>query len=331
MKMNLPQFFIVGAPKAGTTTLYHWLRQNPKIFMPDNKEPAYFCHFGKNCGRLTSLQPTPVFSREEYVSLFLPAPREAKAGEASTGYLSWPVAAKSIKDFNANAKIIIVLRHPVYRAYSEHWHLIRDAHETQTFEASLALEGERKATHWPPLFWHIQRSLYAASVERYFETFGRSHVKVYLYDDLQTHAEAFFESVQKFIGVPPIRIPNSDRHNRSFDIRNRWLQRSVVHPAPRLKRWANRVLPDGVRNGLRQFLLQANQKAYPPLSNNLVQELMDKHFRQDVLDLQKLIGRDLSHWLSIHRAGLLHGTGLEVDTFGNVRTASKTYHTPHSP
>ena len=102
-----PGFFIVGAPKCGTTSFYHYLRQHPQIFMPDNKEPHYF---GSD---LKKRSDEFIKTEEEYLSLFKDADSSQMAGEASTFYLYSKAAQKEIKGFNPHAKIIIMLRNPI--------------------------------------------------------------------------------------------------------------------------------------------------------------------------------------------------------------------------
>ena len=210
MTNNLPDFYIVGAPKCGTTTIYNWLRQHPAVYMPELKEPSFFCGFKKDWkGPMADhLRKIVVSSFDEYKSLFNDAPENAKKGEATVHYLHSQEAVTNIKKATPNARIIIVLRNPVHRAFSEHMHMIRDGHEDKTFMESLALEEKRRTENWFPSFFHIQRSLYFTAVSRYLDAFGRENVQIHIFETLRESPETVFNSVLDFIDVPriPIRI-----------------------------------------------------------------------------------------------------------------------------
>lgn len=137
--MTRPNFFIVGAPKCGTTSLYEYLRSHPQVFMPEKKEPE---HFSDDLDWRNVMLRHRVADRDDYLSLFDPAPAHAAAvGEASTWYLFSEAAAGAIHDFNPEARIIIMLRDPVKMMYSLHGQFLKDCNEViEDFAQAIAAE-----------------------------------------------------------------------------------------------------------------------------------------------------------------------------------------------
>ena len=115
-----PNFIIVGAPKAGTTALYHYLNQHPKVYLSKIKEPGYFRSFIPE-----NIIPLPITSKEKYLELFSDVKKEVAVGEASTVYLNDPGTVKIIHDAIPDCKIIIMLRDPIERTYSSYFQLRR--------------------------------------------------------------------------------------------------------------------------------------------------------------------------------------------------------------
>ena len=144
---KIPNLFIVGAPKCATTSLHHYLQQHPDIAMCKIKEPHFFCtDFHRECDTFHQA-PTLFEIRDEsaYLSLFSHWKGEKIVGESSTSYLYSQTAADHIYDFNADAKIIIVLREPVSLLYSWHSHLVNNREETiDDFKSALSAEHEKK-------------------------------------------------------------------------------------------------------------------------------------------------------------------------------------------
>ena len=175
-----PDFFIVGAPKAGTSSLYNYLLQHPSVFLSEPKEPHFF-HNRRSPG-------SPVLGEkdlEEYLRLFEGVPDDVRAGEASTSYLYSANAAWEIKNVFPDAKIMMILRNPVDRAYSQYWNHVRDGNEQLSFEKALRDEPERiKNRRWCGSYY-VAGGRYAEQVARYLEVFGRDAVKVYLFEELQ--------------------------------------------------------------------------------------------------------------------------------------------------
>ncbi len=292
--MRKPNFFIVGAPRCGTSAMYAYLGKHPEIFTARNKEPHFF-----GSDNIYPRRPT----LKQYLACFAGADGRKRVGEASTSYLFSRLAAGEIKEFSPSARIIIMLRDPVETMYSIHGMVLyyRDE-DIEDFEAALAAEVDRKqGLRWPK--WpHIVNYLYyrdavryTGQVRRYFDQFGRENVHVIVYDDFAAWpAKAYRETLQ-FLGVDPNFQPQLESINSSRKARSKPLQHFLLHP--RLAALRERVLPrrldEIVFGGLRG--LNTVQSPRPPMDPELKRKLKAE-FRPEVERLSTLLGRDLTHW-----------------------------------
>jgi hypothetical protein len=279
----LPTFLIVGAAKAGTTSLYEYIRQHPEAFMPEVKEPHYFIN-----GHL--------IDRDSYSQLFVKGIHKKARGEASTGYLYSPESPEWIRGELGEIKIIVLLGNPADRAFSLYnWMVMEGYEKSPTFEDALRREPERfadedfriSAPHFFPDYLSYRTGLYCEQVTRYLDTFGRDHVGVWLFEELVRKPCEVCAEVFEFLNIDPRFVPNIGVHNRSrlpwstslqFWFRNRapaCLGRRVVGHAMRLN-------------------LECGHRAIKP--NAVLHSLLER-YREDIGRLQKLIGRDLCCWL----------------------------------
>lgn len=292
-----PDFFIVGAPKCGTTALWTWLRQHPEIFMPERKEPNFFC---------SDLEISRAIRDEDaYLALFAPARDEKRLGEASVWNLFSRRAAGAIRAFNEAASIIIMLRSPVEMLYSLHGQRFFSGYEADP-DFATALERGR-SSNGCALFeasglleapFCRELGLYAEQVERYLETFGEERVQVIVYDDLQADPRGAYQATLRFLGVDPSFVPALSRVNAGVRVRMPFLHRLVRTP-PRPIRFAARALvPRLTRQRLAARITAANSGTgvRPPLPAGLRRSLQDQ-FAPDVARLGALLGRDLGHWV----------------------------------
>ena len=204
--MNKPNFFIVGAAKSGTTTLYDYLKDHPEVFMPKDdlhKEPSHFSN-------LITWYKNP----NKYFPLFDDAkPQQRWIGEASTAYLSDPSAAGNIHKYDPNARIIIILRNPADRAYSMYCWMVQEGYEyVSSFEKALAAE-ERRARKKIPNFWepqyyynylYFRAGLYYEQVKRYMELFP-GKVLVMTFEELVASIKTDYAPVREFLQIGPHR------------------------------------------------------------------------------------------------------------------------------
>ena len=296
--MPAPTFFIVGAPKCGTTSLNDYLRQHPDIFMPERKELHYF---GSDLRFVKSERPT----REEYLANFAAAKPGQIAGEASVWYLFSEMAAKEIQAFCPAAKIIIMLRNPADMMYSLHSQYLFESNENLAdFAEALAAEEERsQGRRLPPNSNYREGLLYrrvasfAQQVRRYLDVFPREQVMIIDFDDFSRDTARVYAEVLQFLGVDPSFRCEFEVRNPNKQVRSRFLHSFLNNPGT-LAILLGRLIPKSFRRSLVSRLKSANSPAAPrpPLSPELRAEL-NREFAAEVEELGVLAGRDFSKWL----------------------------------
>lgn len=259
---------LIGAPKAGTSTLARLLDRQPEICMGAEKEPRFFTDFASRRwsgpgaeGFLRSL----VHDEAGYAALFRNCPRDAWRLDASTDYLACSAARARLRAW-ANrhpTRLICILRDPVERAISQYKHTLRDLLETRALGAALDLEQDRRARGWQPLFWHLRRSRYHADVTAWRKLFGRD-LLLLDFKDLD-EPDHLIRRIRGFLGLPPgaaqkVAAADGSRapviENRSYAYRSvrieRWLRRpGIVGKA----RW---LLPAALRARSLALIRHAN-------------------------------------------------------------------------
>jgi hypothetical protein len=296
--MKRPDFFIVGAPKCGTTAMIDYLKQHPEVFVPDRKELDFF---GSDL-RFHRYR----LSEAEYLAFFSGATTEKRAGEGSVWYLRSERAATEIKDFSPSARIIIMLRNPVEMLAALHSQRVYDGNEDiEDFADALAAEKDRRQGLRLPsgasdVFGCFYRDTakYAEQVERYFAVFGEKRVRVIIYEDFANGTERAYRETCRFLEVddtfhPTIRVVNARKRVRSPALRE-FLRRPP--PAAGWLLRALRLRPD--RNGgYKGWLRRVNSSSHslrtldPGVRRRLQGEL-----EPEVQRLSALLGRDLRHW-----------------------------------
>lgn len=295
-----PNFFVIGAGKSGTTSLYYYLKQHPQVFMSPVKEPKFFTAAVRNLefnGPGDQRVVTDTISSEDaYLELFSGACDELVRGEASTIYLSTDGTAEHMARRVPHARLVAVLRHPADRAYSAFMHLRRDGYETlESFQDALDAEEERVRQGYY-YHWRLRgRGYYGHYLKAYYEHFPSEQIKVFLYEDLLASAEDVMSEIFRFLEVDDsFRVDTSARHNQSGVPRNQSMQNFLTKPHP-LKEWAKGIIPE--RLGHRVIsMLQPGLVSRPGLSPEARKRLTED-YREDILLLQDLIQRDLSNWL----------------------------------
>jgi hypothetical protein len=302
--MTLPNFLIIGAQKAGTSAIYAYLSQHPQVFASEIKEPAFFA-FERVEVSFAGPDDAPalrytVRDLERYRELFRKVGDKPRAGEASTIYMYAPQAAERIRHYIPNAKLIAVLRDPVDRAYSAYRHLVRDGRETLSFEEGLAAEPSRTAANWHPIFHYKQRGFYGDQLRRFFELFSREQIAVYTYDEFKAAPGALLKSMFVFLDIDPDFQPDmSVRYNVSGIPRSRFLHALIGRPS-RAKDLAKRLLPAGAMR-LHAALMSRNIEVSEPKIARETDRALREEYREDIVQLESLIGRDLSAWRTVRQ------------------------------
>ena len=275
--MTLPNFLIIGAPKAGTTSLYSYFREHPAIFMPDLKEPRFFGYEGQD-DRIRF----PIRTLEEYAALFEGVTTETAIGEATPHYLVYPVAAQRIRDLLPEVRLIASLRDPVERAYSVYQMNLRNKGVNAGVPFVEAIRSD-----------HNLRETYADMLARYVALFPPEQLKVILLEDLEADPRGTVRSLFAFLGVDPDFVPDLSKiANPGGEPRNKLLHGLLSDP--RLRVMSRGLLPRGLVDRLRD--MRSRNLAKQPLGPEDRRAAIGL-FRDDILRTQDLIGRDLGAWL----------------------------------
>lgn len=274
--MRGPNFLIIGSQKAGTTTLYHVLRQHPQIYLPEKKELNFFFHDD------FYQQGWDAYSR-----YFENAPSEALAiGEASPGYICHPQAPQRIARHLPDTRLILTVRHPVRRAYSQYWDNRRHLSETLTF--AKAAEHYLEDDYHPGRRGYFSRGVYWRYIQRYLDFFPRERLLVLVFEDLQRDPETFYRRIFTFLGVDPdFQADFSARHNPARIWHNPFYRYFLDHPR------ATRYLPRKAR----RLVMWGRQIPwrYPPMEPALYERLQAFYAPWNAA-LADFLGRDLHEW-----------------------------------
>jgi hypothetical protein len=311
----IPNFFLVGAPKAGTTSLYQFLGQHPEIYLSPIKEPGYFAGELRPENFRPDLQPRmmgelratreflagPMLEQRyggfvvdwtDYLRLFVRAENQKAIGEGSVHYLWSPSAARNIAARIPGARILMLLRDPSSRAYSQYLHGVTAGVIGTTFREHVEL-GLHHGPQFDETHPFLELGMYSEQISRYLEAFPREQVLIRLYEDYRDRKEGTMREVLEFLGVDPtVRLDTSGRHREARVPRNLrlgyWLKRAGIWQRGRA------LLPWRLRAVVRSAALRPRQelKMEPEDRSFLV-----AYYRADIEKLAKLIGRDLSAWL----------------------------------
>lgn len=298
---RLPDFFIVGAARAGTSCLWRWLQQHPDVFMPDEKEPSHFCH------ELTPWAPL-YKDRDAYAALFAGRPEKA-IGEASIAYLACPESPGLIRQACPDARIITILRSPAERLFSGYGFLCRYGLEwLYPFEKAVAAEPTRQRLgeqtgncygFWPRAFLYQGGGRYAEAVQRYIDTFPKEQLLWLLYDDLCADPAATLEQICQFLDVQPPDTPRMSRTNESaFPLSTR-LQFALARLDKSYYLLHGKRKPDLWDRGCKK-LMGINRRLGRLRTVTLAPEtraMLQEECHDDIIATGKLIGKDLSAWL----------------------------------
>ena len=277
-----PNFFIVGAPRSGTTSLYEYLRRVPGVYMSPVKEPHYFApgtrerYLGRP--RLPFARHSRVRSQGEYLNLFKNVKDEVAVGEASASYLSDPEAPGRIKEAVPSARIIMILRDPVERAHSHYLLDAGNGWQRAPFEEAARLD------------LYVEPSLYAKQAQRYLDAFGSDHVKILIFEEFIQHPREAVSEVLKFLDVnaeAPAIV--GEIHNSFWTPRWPFIGRIMQSRLPRIA--MRLVFHPRTRRLIRRQVL--GRKASKPPMSEKARRFLEEVFRSDVLRLEQILGRSL--------------------------------------
>jgi Sulfotransferase family len=309
VRSRVPDFFIVGHFKSGTSSLYEMLRAHPQIFMPDAKEPRYLA--GDMRARYSYKRgPDYPDTFEQYVSLFAAAAPGQLVGEASAGYLWSQTAAANIAALAPDARIIAILRDPAAFLRSFHIQLLQSHIESKTdLRKALSLEDARRRgkripfrSHLPQLLQYSEQVRYVEQLRRYHAHFPRERVRVLIYDDFRDDNDGTVRGVLSFLGVDDtqpiekVQVKVTRRYVRSqlVDDATYWLPRGEGGVPARVAKAAIKTVTsrDQRRAAVKLLRRHVVLGEPAPADEALMQELRAR-YKPEVAALSEYLGRDL--------------------------------------
>ncbi len=287
--MNKPNFIILGAPKGGTTSLYGYLSQHPDVCLAEPKETYFFLSEEYEKGL------------EFYWDKYFKGWTGQKAiGEATPSYLGVPIAAPRIKECLPEARLIATLRNPVDRVYSAWWMHYCMGNETRSFEEVIQLNFERikAGIMFSQPVSPVEFGYYAQQINRYLDLFPRSQFKIVFFEDLLKDPHSVVQGVCTFIGVEPISLDtDATAWNVGMDTSENaakifgWF--SYLARGLGIRSVTSQEMRENLKRKIASFLSVFGRK--PRLSKEMRKVLIE-HYYSHNRELEKLTGRDLSHW-----------------------------------
>ncbi len=301
--MVQPSFFLVGAPKCGTTAFCTYLDQHSDVFISKPKELNYFDTDLKTKQRVSGLS--------EYLSKFSEG-KDKICAEGSTSYLYSKVAAENIYRFNPDAKIIIMLRDPIVVMQSFHSQLLFNgsSENVQDFATAIALEPERKLGRHipqrcivPEMLLYREVVSFSNQVQRYLDRFGSQQVKVIVFEDFKEKTATVYRETLEFIGADPTFEASFVRINSNKKARNTFVQSLVKYPPKNVLEFGKYLLP--IPRSWRRYMLEKakqglknlnTQKTSRPPVDAALKKQLKAELKSEIQQLEGLIDRDLNAW-----------------------------------
>ena len=313
----MPDFFIAGHHKCGTTALYEMLRRHPQIYMPDRKEPKFFASdLRQRTQRADTGDPETL---DEYLSLFADASPEQRAGEASPLYLWSQTAASEIAQVQPAARILAVLREPASFLRSLHLHWLLHHVETEKdFQRAISFEEDRRqgrriprSSYWPQALLYSDQVRYVEQLRRFHAVFPQDQVLVLIYDDFRRDNEATVRRVLRFLDVDdttPLQLIETNRTKVQVRaVRLDALVRTVYTARGPLSRTAKTAVRTLAPERLRRDAFQAARRRVvwseprPPDERFMLE--LRRRFRGEVVALSEYLSRDLVSLWGYDRLG----------------------------
>lgn len=291
--MNLPNCVIAGVPKSGTTSLYHYLGQHPDVYVTGKKEPRYLLIDTDESGREIGMDPNTPFEHlpikiknfDDYVALFDGVAGEKVVIDASTYYAFSQVAIKRLRQLMPEVKIVFSLRDPISRAYSDYLMNLHQKRELRKVEDAL-VEGE----------FYVECGRYYTYLTPWFEAFDPSQIKVVLFDDLKKDALAVHQDICRFLGIDDTHVPDLTIRMKGGKPKNEALFNFIFRAKKTsLFKKIYPKLPTTIYKTWREVSVRYVFEKDATLPQDVAQRLYD-NYRDEIVQLEKLLGRDLSAW-----------------------------------
>ncbi len=295
-KTILPNLLIVGAARSGTTSLDKYLNQHPEIFMSKIKEPCFFAFNGEETN-ISDDKEYLIDNYVDYLKLFNGSSKFKIKGEASTVYLySHKTSIRNIKKYITSyedLKIIIILRNPIERAFSQYMLIVKLKKENLSFEEAIKAEKTRMEQNYSYDYFYVDRGFYYKQVKDYRENFN--NVRIYLYEDLRDSPDNLVKDILGFLGVDEDYAINTNiRHSISGVPKIKIVEKQI-----KSKGFAKRLIlslfPNCFKDAIVDIISKYNLNK-TEMSDKTRRQLIDI-YEKDINKLAKLINRDLSNWI----------------------------------
>lgn len=282
-----------GVSKAGTTALYEILQQNPNFYLPKRKELHYFSRTfleqaANGPGDKSVLAFIPK-TYEQYISQFDDKSNNQISIDISPSYFFYYRSADVIHKYFPDSKMIFILRNPVDKVFSQYVHLVSEARETQSFEEALKLEAQRKKNGYSDMWLYTESGLYTQALEHFISIFGREKIHLVLYDDFLNNPLEVMRGISAFCGVSSDFKYNCDIKSNVSSVPKSFYLAALIGPNM-ITNALRLILPLSLARKFRNFIRKMNSRGKPTL-NNETRTFLQLYFRNDVQDLEKLIGR----------------------------------------
>jgi hypothetical protein len=304
MRMLTPQFLIIGAARSGTTALYQYLVEHPRLFLTEPKEPHYYALAGTTPaftgpGDRQTINRLAVTDPDAYRALYRGARPDQVRGEASVSTMYYPDAVRRIRDEVPDARLVCMLRDPADRAFSAYGFMrTRGFEPCDTFEEALADEARRIEAGWHHIWHYTAMGRYGEQLAHVLDVFPREQLLVLRHEDMSADPDAVLARVHAFLGVEVLPHAVDPDPHRSGEPRSTLLSRLVSTPHP-AKRFVTPLVPKTLRRRLRREIVRRNivRGSYRPETRRQLVET----FTPDLELLERVTGLDVAAWRSPER------------------------------
>jgi len=281
-----PNFFIVGAPKAGTTSLYEYLKKIPEIYMSPEKEPYYF-----TTKTFSEENPMiPIRNKKKYLDLFKNVKDEKIIGESTPNYLADPDAPKLIHQVSPEAKILISLRNPIERLFS-HYLMYRGVGRIKASFSELIEKESKHEFDYRKFRLSLKSSFYSNDVKRYIDIFGKDQVKIIFFEDLIKDTKGVLKDILKFLNVSySVENFEAEAHNPHSEARGE-ISKKIYTDMTVRKFVKSGIMPVSVRRFLRHKVFMKKQPKQK--IDETDRHILEKFYNDDVQKLKNLLGSEL--------------------------------------
>lgn len=299
---KVPEFYILGTAKAGTTAVWSWLKSHPEVFLPEVKEPGYFAFDGE----LAEPEQGPYdpdctgkikTTRREYEALFADC-LDRVAGDVSPVYLASPRVAAKLRAARPEARLIITLPDPVDRAFSQFRHHRRDRLEPlETLEDALLAEPQPKVNGWNLAHQNAAVGDYAEQIQRYKDVFPADQILILNCERLQSEPEKCWKEICGHLGLSECPMPSNERMNATVEMKSvpsrPAVTRQIAHPGP-VQRMLKRIVPSAARKRIRRVL--EGRQVRPYVLDGASREMLISRFAPQRTRLESLTGQTFDKW-----------------------------------